>query len=996
MSDAESRAAFWRKKIAAYLHDPPSKVFDIEGHEGVAVELIMAALGESKSQAKKKLLSSVKGADVIASAADRECVDGEDVEVDWAGVIRHPMSGAPMPDDTERPWVTDIPNADVASAAAKKAVASLPNARPEASPEELREVYVQLWRRLQDTMGEQAGWWDRIPATTRMPDFSIWEHMESVATVAGALPNPCQLIFQIGPVQEFIMSARRTQDFWAGSYLISYLTWQAIKTITDKLGPDAILYPSMRGQPLLDRELGLDEERLEIASLPHRFVALVPADEAEKLATDASEAVRREWQMISDAVRDSINEWAGSAWHDGLDTVWKNQIEQLWQVSWSAYTWPRPDEDRPNGNDWATLALAEHDELLPSDGGDEDEFHRALRFFRGSPERIGQVQVGTCYSRIHTVAERCIGSVRASGTFGPEEHQGELCTCCGQRATLSAEPKKKDDGKMEKPREAAKGFWEQIAGRLQSEDRHREVKPDGAERLCAVCSVKRFAQREYLEAKLGLGNPFPSTSTIAVADFMNELIEKAAGHSELAEVVKVFADAIGSTKLPPTHERSWLPYFDKRLEKLPEDVRSSIDTLLKYDGDIFFPEFYEEDRLKREFGDDRGKKFHDRLAAKDVDAVGKLKVLREAWTDAGIAPPAKYYAVIAFDGDEMGKWLTGENAPQLQDLIAPKVLQTEGFREAWAEVLKLKRFVSPSFHKVISAALGAFALRLVPHIVEEKYPAKLVYAGGDDVMLLAPARVALEIAEDLRFAFTGQGKWDAGEWKSDPTDDTGFIDKDGRVLCMMGSTASASAGIAFSHHTQPMIRAISTAHEECEAAKERYNRNALSVAVLKRGGELLRAGGKFHNMRCNGTPRLVEVVRLAIDLFSDTATGSLSRGLPSTLQESADVIAALDDLPEAQDAEFKRVLDRQINLPKPPDSADEETKARYDKLTEEKTDLRDGLLRLMCYWRGLEKERREEAHDDDETTEGGPLPAYLEMVNWLLVARFLSTGGGDE
>ena len=38
------------------------------------------------------------------------------------------------------------------------------------------------------------------------------------------------LAFHIGPVQEFIVAARRTQDFWIGSWLLSHLSRQAIET----------------------------------------------------------------------------------------------------------------------------------------------------------------------------------------------------------------------------------------------------------------------------------------------------------------------------------------------------------------------------------------------------------------------------------------------------------------------------------------------------------------------------------------------------------------------------------------------------------------------------------------------------------------------------------------------------------------------------------------------------------------------------------------------
>ncbi|HHY62363.1 MAG TPA: hypothetical protein GYA11_05195, partial [Firmicutes bacterium] len=45
----------------------------------------------------------------------------------------------------------------------------------------------------------------------------------------GHQPHPERILdFTIAPVQGFVGQARRTRDFWAGSYLISYLTAHAI------------------------------------------------------------------------------------------------------------------------------------------------------------------------------------------------------------------------------------------------------------------------------------------------------------------------------------------------------------------------------------------------------------------------------------------------------------------------------------------------------------------------------------------------------------------------------------------------------------------------------------------------------------------------------------------------------------------------------------------------------------------------------------------------
>lgn len=43
------------------------------------------------------------------------------------------------------------------------------------------------------------------------------------------------MIFSIGPVQEFIATARRSRDLWYGSWMLSELSKAAAKTISESI-----------------------------------------------------------------------------------------------------------------------------------------------------------------------------------------------------------------------------------------------------------------------------------------------------------------------------------------------------------------------------------------------------------------------------------------------------------------------------------------------------------------------------------------------------------------------------------------------------------------------------------------------------------------------------------------------------------------------------------------------------------------------------------------
>ena len=89
-----------------------------------------------------------------------------------------------------------------------------------------------------------------LPADTRVPDHTIWNHLDLTSAFASAFAldpekNPALLAMSFGPVQDFIAQARTTSDLWAGSHLLSRLAWEGLKVICEQLGPDAVIFPAI-------------------------------------------------------------------------------------------------------------------------------------------------------------------------------------------------------------------------------------------------------------------------------------------------------------------------------------------------------------------------------------------------------------------------------------------------------------------------------------------------------------------------------------------------------------------------------------------------------------------------------------------------------------------------------------------------------------------------------------------------------------------------------
>jgi hypothetical protein len=229
------------------------------------------------------------------------------------------------------------------------------------------------------------------------------------------------------------------------------------------------------------------------------------------------------------------------------------------------------------------------------------------------------------------------------------------------------------------------------------------------------------------------------------------------------------------------------------------------------------------------------------------------------------APSEKYFAVLALDGDEIGKWVSGEKTPpfssQLADYRDGSNAQRLGSKPYFeksglSEFLKAKRPLSPSYHLQFSEALSNFALLCARPIVEA-FDGRLIYAGGDDVLALLPADTVLACAEALRSAFTGRevralngevlfhspapGFLSSDRWK----DDHGR----GRPIPFLvpGPAADASVGIAIAHFKSPLQDVVRAAQAAEKRAKKELDRRAIAVTLFKRSGETIEWGAKWES-----------------------------------------------------------------------------------------------------------------------------------------------------
>jgi CRISPR-associated protein Cmr2 len=243
----------WTRKIVAFLHDPPGKALVLRSgphtpHAQLADALQQIALRRTATADEKDHATK---ADHIASAADRVNFPAGATAY-WnqvAPTLTHPLSAEAQAQTVQVPTQNLEQLDDEVQTKAGQYIQLLTK-QLTAQPDKEKRLYFHIWRLLYEELARQTslGNWVRLlPADTRQPDHPLEQHLSISAAIADALPKPAFLVFSIGPVQDFIAAARRTQDLWMGSWILSYLSWKAMERLADEFGPDVIVFPSLRG-----------------------------------------------------------------------------------------------------------------------------------------------------------------------------------------------------------------------------------------------------------------------------------------------------------------------------------------------------------------------------------------------------------------------------------------------------------------------------------------------------------------------------------------------------------------------------------------------------------------------------------------------------------------------------------------------------------------------------------------------------------------------------
>ena len=793
MTFSKPDSGYWERKLIAYMHDPLDKILQIKGHgERAALFLEKYGLQKPNEEFWKK-------ADSIASGFERGQVPSYNADKYKNGavaflenpIITHPisekahlkisLSGININETARK--INDQLVKFIETNIGMKAGQGGYSDKFKGDEDRFavaRFLYTHLALRFklsENNVGGLGSLWHRIPADTRFPDHSIWQHnalcsaLCSCIELAGNDSEIGMMVFSITPVQQFIAKARKLRDYWTGSVLLSWLAFEGMRWVIENLGPDHILYPSLIDQPLINEYMkknwkvhqdGFLNPPRDIASFPNKFLFLVPMNKAEDIAGEIKNHIRSTWKKLYEKVCVFCTSMMGSFLSDDekdfVKIIFDRQNSRFWDLQWAASYLVAKDDK------------SEIEQLLPETAY-RNPFDLLNRFNeiikdKAHYEKSGR---GVLYSVSHSLAQSAlaVSKLRKSVTRLPET--GEKCHLCGEFEVLHHK-KYSGDISADEYKENTKDFWSKLKIAWDGDEKNNlGYNLNKNEKLCSICLTKRMAYQALESDKAHILSSFfkdkkgfPSTTDIALIS-----------HFEREE------------------KRQKISISNEKRKAIAQKIHEKADD--KTDN-------------------------HDRYFAillMDGDNMGKL-----------------------VNGETLASTWESVMHPEIFERLKKPEFERK-YYDNWKEIFEKHntRLLTPAIHAAISESLGDFSLYGVASIIK-KHHGTLIYAGGDDVCAVLPVEASLKAAQEIQQYYTSTYKFIQ---KDKPPEDVAasWSPAPGKLSINLGKGAgiSISAAILICHHKESLSQMIADAqHLLKERAKKEAGRNACAIELRKRSG----------------------------------------------------------------------------------------------------------------------------------------------------------------
>lgn len=631
------------------------------------------------------------------------------------------------------------------------------------------------------------------PADTRVPTHTVFDHAYAAASLLNWFiedkdsPKGLLLMIDLAGVQKFVKSSRKLRDLWVSSYLVSSIAWRLAWEFVEELGPDILLIPTCRHNQFYYHSLlallknRIDDEKIQKIK---NIVKLMSGYDPDEDVYPKSPIIPATLTLIlpgykvlssfdkfkniknADDLKNYLEKLYREIWKHIYDKVSSVEIKEKQYANINDYVRSLKDFSKYGFKDVPPLRLR----ILAVDIADiarkiiEDDkdiyllytFAFKKLYYEVSQAKLFKVDPSTDVNLTDWTEDAYRGE--SIGYPKPSSRGFDYCTVCG------AIP----------------------AGIIVDSDILEPYFSKG-EKLCPYCLLKRFVGigevlEEIIGSLIGRGVSqkkfrlhFPSVSDVASIEFKEDLIRQLEIRENIEKVLELLKDAISNTiRVRPTYmveEILWKPQRDllESLEKL--EIEASMKELLKF--------FCIADAESLYFGEEYSRRIW-------RNTVEKINEIRKE-LGVKVKPPGSYYALIKCDGDSIGKLISGDISKatnlKIKDYIkdlfegpAKEIIQyivegedekaKEKAREEGIEedrVNRVKELIntlireneipnSIAYHVSLSRALMRAAVRDIEVI--EKAKGIVVYAGGDDLLALAPVSQELDIVYKTRRLFS--------------------------------------------------------------------------------------------------------------------------------------------------------------------------------------------------------------------------------------------------
>lgn len=356
-------------------------------------------------------------------------------------------------------------------------------------------------------------------------------------------------------------------------------------------------------------------------------------------------------------------------------------------------------------------------------------------------------------------------------------------------------------------------------------EKHREVADSSKQAADSQRPERKFKIEQIIQLRFEFFSRFPNTSSIAAGRFVHD-------HPEVAERYWQNLEESIRENLPKQRRafRLLTRVRPTNISKTDRKLNSGrLYSRKNLNGVMFSSKWLAQDLTLNK---DSKRQSEAGLDKKDVTSILR-GLVSKAHQDIGFgdSSPADWWVLLLADGDGMGQYVNGRKLHPYKEYLIEELVNRGGIDEpTWNEFRdNTQKRMGPATHIGLNRALLDFSNRLVPHLTEHRFCGKVIYSGGDDVLVALPLADLPGYVRSLRAAWCGdqdpEHQFDhrdgCGYWHPpDPLpDDLQHLPK--RPLFTMGTGATMSMGIIIAHKSVPLPTVLEKLWEaEADRAKK--------------------------------------------------------------------------------------------------------------------------------------------------------------------------------